>query len=75
MYEVYDKIAPHFSDTRYKPWPRIEEFLKELEAGALVYDVGCGNGKYMAVNPTLFMVGTDRSLGLLKTARDKSPDH
>ena len=21
VYEVYDKIAPHFSNTRYKPWP------------------------------------------------------
>lgn len=27
VYEVYDKIAPHFSHTRYKPWPRIEAFL------------------------------------------------
>ena len=27
VYEVYDKIAPHFSHTRYKPWPRIEGFL------------------------------------------------
>lgn len=23
VYEVYDKIAPHFSHTRYKPWPKI----------------------------------------------------
>jgi alkylated DNA repair protein alkB homolog 8 len=23
VYEVYEKIAPHFSNTRYKPWPRI----------------------------------------------------
>lgn len=23
VYEVYDKIAPHFSNTRYKPWPKI----------------------------------------------------
>ena len=21
VYEVYDKIAPHFSNTRYKTWP------------------------------------------------------
>jgi ubiquinone/menaquinone biosynthesis C-methylase UbiE len=30
VYEVYDKIAPHFSHTRYKPWPKIEKFLNEL---------------------------------------------
>lgn len=23
VYQVYDKIAPHFSHTRYKPWPKI----------------------------------------------------
>ena len=27
VYEVYDKIAPHFSSTRYKPWPKVEKFL------------------------------------------------
>ena len=23
VYEVYEKIAPHFSNTRYKPWPKV----------------------------------------------------
>lgn len=69
VYEVYDKIAHHFSHTRYKPWPKIEKFLNNLEAGSVVFDVGCGNGKYMGVNKDLFMVGTDRSIGLLKTAQ------
>jgi hypothetical protein len=27
VYEVYEKIAPHFSNTRYKPWPNIARFL------------------------------------------------
>jgi hypothetical protein len=30
VYEIYEKIAPHFSSTRYKPWPKIEEFLNVL---------------------------------------------
>ena len=51
VYEVYDKIAPHFSHTRYKPWPKIQKFLNQLEPGSVVFDVGCGNGKYMGVNP------------------------
>lgn len=75
VYEVYDKIAPHFSHTRYKPWPKIEAFLNELEPGSLVFDVGCGNGKYLGVNPHLLMVGTDRSIGLLKTAREKEENY
>jgi SAM-dependent methyltransferase len=46
-----------------------------LEAGSLVYDVGCGNGKYLGVNPHLHMLGTDRSLGLLKAAQEKNEDY
>jgi len=30
---VYDKIAKHFSHTRYKPWPQIEEWVRNLPAG------------------------------------------
>ena len=31
VYEVYDKISAHFSQTRYKPWPLVAEFLNSLE--------------------------------------------
>ncbi len=24
VYGVYEKIAPHFSSTRYNPWPKVE---------------------------------------------------
>ena len=24
VYETYDAIAPHFSHTRYKPWPKVK---------------------------------------------------
>ena len=34
VHDVYEKIAQHFSSTRYKPWPVVEEFLKELEIGS-----------------------------------------
>jgi len=40
-----------------------------------VLDVGCGNGKYLGVNPNLFIVGTDRSKGLLDTALDKNNNY
>ena len=40
-----------------------------------MFDVGCGNGKYLGVNKNLYMVGTDRSIGLLKTAQEKSEDY
>ena len=31
VYDVYNKIAPHFSETRYKPWPQVVKFLDSLE--------------------------------------------
>ena len=69
VYEVYEKIAPHFSNTRYKPWPMIVEHLNSLPDGSIVADVGCGNGKYLGVNPKLHMIGTDRSFNLIGCAR------
>ena len=40
VHDVYNRIAPHISDTRYKAWPRVKEFLLELEPGSIVADVG-----------------------------------
>ena len=40
VHEVYDAIAPHFSATRYKAWPRVQAFLDSLEPGSLVADLG-----------------------------------
>jgi hypothetical protein len=65
VHKVYDSIAPHFSHTRHHPWPLVTEFLQALPPGALVADVGCGNGKYLRVNPALCMIGSDRSIPLL----------
>ena len=71
VYEVYDKIATHFSHTRYKPWPLVAEFLNSLSNDSFVLDIGCGNGKYLSVNNNVFMFGTDRSENLLKICNEK----
>ena len=68
VHEVYEQIASHFSSTRYKPWPIVESFLQGLEPGSVGLDVGCGNGKYLAVNKDVFMVGSDRSSNLVRIA-------
>lgn len=39
-----------------------------LPQGAVVADVGCGNGKYFAVRPDLIVLGSDRSSGLAEQA-------
>lgn len=42
---VYDSIAAEWHGTRYRSWPRVEEFVFSLPRGSLVADLGCGNGK------------------------------
>ncbi|KAF2223215.1 S-adenosyl-L-methionine-dependent methyltransferase [Elsinoe ampelina] len=69
VHSVYEQIASHFSSTRYKPWPIIERFLKNLTPGAVGVDIGCGNGKYLAVNSDVFLIGSDRSINLTAIAR------
>ncbi|KJE88559.1 tRNA methyltransferase [Capsaspora owczarzaki ATCC 30864] len=65
VHDVYNAIADHFSDTRYKPWPVVDGFLGSLPAGSLLADVGCGNGKYLGVNPSVMGIGCDRSDALI----------
>ena len=63
MRDVYDAIASHFSATRFAVWPRVREFIEGLPAGAVVADVGCGNGKYFGLRRDIFVSGSDRSKG------------
>lgn len=54
--QVYEEIASHFSGTRHSPWPRISEFLLKQPPGSLMADIGCGNGKYLGINKSLYQV-------------------
>ncbi|KAI0831372.1 S-adenosyl-L-methionine-dependent methyltransferase [Trametes gibbosa] len=73
VHAVYDEIAPHFSSTRYKPWPIIATFLASLPAGWVGVDLGTGNGKYLPLPVelpgSLWTVGLDRSRNLLQIAK------
>lgn len=60
VHEVYEKIAVHFSRTRQKPWPIVEKYLLKQPIGSLGVDIGCGNGRYLSINPNLFLIGIDR---------------
>ncbi|KAL0477090.1 trm9, partial [Acrasis kona] len=59
--DVYNTIAEHFSHTRHSPWPYVEGFLKALDHGCIVADVGCGNGRYMGCNKNINIIGSDIS--------------
>ncbi|XP_055599137.1 alkylated DNA repair protein alkB homolog 8 [Uranotaenia lowii] len=71
VHKVYNEIAKHFSETRHSPWPKVEDFLSSLNAGSLLLDIGCGNGKYLGLNKSLINVGCDRSDGLLKVCAER----
>lgn len=69
VHAVYEAIAPHFSSTRHRPWPFVLEFLLAQPPGSVGLDVGCGNGKYLSVNPSIHLLGSDRSAALVRLAR------
>ncbi|KAK5868536.1 hypothetical protein PBY51_009541 [Eleginops maclovinus] len=71
VHRVYDAIASHFSSTRHSPWPRVCLFLSSLPPGSVLADVGCGNGKYLGVNPDLIAVGCDRSSALVQICAER----
>jgi hypothetical protein len=43
-----------------KPWPVVQRFLEGIPDGSIGCDVGCGNGKYLGVNPNIWILGLDR---------------
>eukprot|EP00747_Dinoflagellata_sp_TGD_P083397 gnl/TRDRNA2_/TRDRNA2_162096_c0_seq1.p1 gnl/TRDRNA2_/TRDRNA2_162096_c0~~gnl/TRDRNA2_/TRDRNA2_162096_c0_seq1.p1 ORF type:complete len:304 (+),score=58.56 gnl/TRDRNA2_/TRDRNA2_162096_c0_seq1:159-1070(+) len=45
VHKVYETIAEHWNHTRYKAWPRVEEFIRSRPRYSLIADLGCGNGK------------------------------
>lgn len=58
VHNVYERIVDHFSDTRHKPWPNVLKFVESLDAGSILVDVGCGNGKYLGINKNIVNVST-----------------
>ena len=40
LYFYFFCVAGNFSDSRYRPWPRVKQFLIDLEPGSFVCDVG-----------------------------------
>jgi tRNA (uracil-5-)-methyltransferase TRM9 len=43
--------------------------LKDQKCASIGLDIGCGNGKYLQVNKSLYIVASDRSSGLVEIAR------
>ncbi|KAG8746834.1 tRNA methyltransferase, has a role in tRNA modification [Ceratobasidium sp. 414] len=80
VHDVYDQIAPHFSQTRYKVFSTAiiqqygtdptANFLNSIPTGSIGLDSGTGNGKYLPLSEGRFLtIGVDRSAGLLRFAQ------
>ena len=69
VYEIYDKIAGEFSDSRYRAWPNVKKFVEELAPGTILVDLGTGNGKNLNLNKNIVSIGCDTSMNLLSICR------
>jgi alkylated DNA repair protein alkB family protein 8 len=68
--QTYDHIAQNFSDSRYKMWPMVAEFVAAIPPTHLVADLGCGNGKNI-VERGVSGLGLDVSINLAKICRER----
>lgn len=71
VHKIYNVIGSHFSETRHSPWPNVEDFIMNLQKGAILLDVGCGNGKYLGTNESILKLGCDRSDSLLQVCLER----
>jgi alkylated DNA repair protein alkB family protein 8 len=70
--DVYNNIAEHFSHTRYKPWPKVYEYLSNLPENSIVGDIGCGNGKYIYSGVNHLFWGLDVAFNFTKICKSKN---
>jgi hypothetical protein len=47
--DVYNKIAPHFNNTRAYIWKDIKEFILDISKNGFLLEIGCGNGKNLLI--------------------------
>ncbi|MFA5197461.1 MAG: methyltransferase domain-containing protein [Patescibacteria group bacterium] len=75
----YNKVADHFSSTRYAfNWSRVAKTIEKMQIkpGSKVLDLGCGNGRVIDVLKKYSVVytGLDISKNLIKLAQKKYPE-
>ena len=68
---VYQEIAYHFSDTRVYKWSWVIDFLDSLKKDAIVYDLGCGNGRNMD-HGSLKFIGIDNCESFVSICKNKN---
>lgn len=61
VYNTYQKIYNEFSDSRYKVWNSVKNFINNLPDNSKLLEVGCGNGKNLLLRDDLDTYGCDIS--------------
>jgi len=71
--EAYNKIAHHFSGTRYDLWPELKQFEPLVIDGQNILDWGSGNGRLILLlkGKKVKYFGVDQSEELIKIAKKK----
>jgi len=71
----YNRIARHFSDTRNRVWPELEQFSHLIKAKQNILDWGCGNANILNLfnKKEIKYFGVDQSVKLLEQAKKKFP--
>jgi len=72
----YDKIAPHFSQTRNFLWPEFKFFEHYLKPKQKILDLGCGNGRLsqLILEKNCDYLGMDNSERQLKEGKKLFPN-
>ncbi|MEI6288192.1 MAG: class I SAM-dependent methyltransferase [bacterium] len=70
---IYNTIAPDFSDTRGKWWQGFGGFHQYTKPGDKVLDLGCGNGRMADIfeGKNINYLGIDNSEELIKIAKER----
>jgi SAM-dependent methyltransferase len=60
VFDIYDKIAGEFSDSRSYKWSSVRDFIANCEKNRVFADIGCGNGKNVIgiESPAIFCLDT-----------------
>jgi ubiquinone/menaquinone biosynthesis C-methylase UbiE len=71
--ESYDQIAIGYNRVRAQPWKECVNFVRSFNAGSLVLDLGCGNGRHTmsSVLQGHETIGVDFSKNMLTVAKKK----
>ena len=70
--QVYNNIADDFSNTRYKIWNSVKDFIDTIKINDINIDVGCGNGKNMLYKKELNFVGIDICENFVKICKSRN---